>query len=106
MLRGCQPCGPFPQGRNASVQHYWSFNINQTSDAGPGRGTLVMAGERRILAVQRQRSDRIFHDVGTQILFLSFRSPLPRATYFGAPAERRGRSGVLQVFCIAHVSLN
>ena len=32
--------------------------LDQSCDTGPGRGTLVMAGEQRILAIQSQRAER------------------------------------------------
>ena len=37
--------------------------FNETGDAGPGLGAFVMAGEQRILAIQGQWPDRVFHDV-------------------------------------------
>ena len=41
--------------------------LDQSCDTGPGRGTLVMAGEQRILAIQSQRADRVFHHVGIHL---------------------------------------
>ena len=35
--------------------------FGQRSDAGPGRRTLVVAGEQGILAIQRQWPDGVFH---------------------------------------------
>ena len=48
-------------GMRVDPVHFRRFD--QTSDAGPGRRTLVVAGEQRILAIQRQRADRVLDHV-------------------------------------------
>ena len=44
-------------GMRVDAVHFCRFD--QRADAGPGRGTFVMAGEQRVLAVQRQRPDGV-----------------------------------------------
>jgi len=37
--------------------------FNETGDAGPGLGAFVMAGEQRVLPIEPQGPDPVFHDV-------------------------------------------
>ena len=48
-------------GVGIDLIHFGRFN--ETGYAGPGRPAFVMAGEQRILAIQGQWPDGIFHDI-------------------------------------------
>ena len=55
----------FERGLEAGVGvdpvHFGRFD--EAGDARPGCGAFVVSGEQRVLAVQRQRPDGVFHDV-------------------------------------------
>ena len=42
-------------------------SFNQRSDAGPVFGSLVMAGEERVFAIEHDRPDSAFDDVGVEL---------------------------------------